>query len=816
MEQVVAPGIVAFLVTFLGLAYLEAPFFAWASVLVLTLGVIHGFQIFSWSVLTVLWAILIFGIVILGFSPLRQRWITRGIARKIKNVLPPMSMTEQEALEAGEIWWEGQLFQGRPDWQALLALPKPHLTEEERYFTEHTVNELCAMIQDWTDSQVNLDLSPAVWNFLKENRFFGIIIPKKYGGLEFSALAHSTIVQKIATRSLTAAITTMVPNSLGPAELLINYGTEEQKQYYLPRLAVGLEIPCFALTSPEAGSDASAIKDTGIVCEGEFQGKKILGIKLAWNKRYITLAPVATVLGLAFKLYDPHKLLGEEPALGITVCLVPTNHPGVEIGLRHFPLHQAFMNGPTRGHEVFVPLDWVIGGKKMIGKGWRMLVERLSVGRGISLPALSAATAKHCYRTAGAYTQIRQQFHTPICRFEGVEASLAKIAGLTYMIEATRLLTLTALDQHIHPSIVTAIVKYHLTEMSRLVINHAMDVHGGKAIMLGPNNYLSHCYESIPISITVEGANILTRNLIIFGQGVIRCHPYIQQELQAVQPEEVKEAVKRLDKVFFKHIRYTLANLTRGLVHALTAGWFCRAPKVKPFKKYYRQLGRMSIALSWVADVALILLGGKLKRRERLSARLGDVLSYLYMASAVLKYYQDVGNKKEDVVYVAWCVEFCLYQIQNAFLEFFANFPMAWLGRFFRFLVFPYGRPYALPGDRLEHQVVSSMLPPSEFRDRLTDHYYLSKINDHPVAHLEYTLNQLMLSADATVKLETAVKKGMISRALDIQEKIEKALSDKIITKEEAYVLSVTEKARAEVLRVDEFPAEQLVRKKTL
>jgi acyl-CoA dehydrogenase len=795
----------ALIVAVWGLAYLAAPLWAWTLIFAFSLGLMQAHAFFTLPLQVSLWGILAFWIVIFHLPLFRQRFVTTFIFRVFKKTMPKMSSTEREAIEAGDIWWESELFRGQPNWDRLLAAPPPRLTQEELNFLNNTVEALCALFDEWSVSHVIHDLPKPVWTFLKEKGFFGMIIPKSYGGLGFSALAHSVIVQKLATHSLTAAITTMVPNSLGPAELLINYGTEHQKQHYLPRLARGEEIPCFALTSPEAGSDASAITDVGIVCEGEFLGKKILGMKLTWDKRYITLAPVATVLGLAFKLYDPNKLLGEKEALGITVCLIPTTHPGVECGLRHFPLHQSFMNGPTRGKEVFVPLDWIIGGEQMIGKGWHMLVECLSAGRGISLPALTAASSKIAYRTTGAYARIRKQFNTSIGKFEGVSALMANIAGNTYMIEAARLLTLGALDQKIRPSIVTAIVKYHLTEMGRKVVNDAMDIHGGRGIMLGANNYLANAYASIPISITVEGANILTRNLIIFGQGVIRCHPYVQVEMQAMADPNEAVGILHFDQTVFKHLQYTLSNKARMFFHALTAGGFCLAPKTRCFKRYYRQLSRMSVALSFISDVTFILLGGKLKRCERLSARLGDVLSYLYLASAVLKYFQDVGNKKDDSASVNWCVQTCLYQIQNAFLEFFSNFPNRFIGSYLRFLVFPYGRAYKRPNDILENHLAAEMMVPGDFRNRLTQHCYFGKMNHNPVVQLDETLDKMIAAETASLKLETLVKQGVIPKKLSLAESIEKALALQALTLEEGRLLRDFDTARREAIRVDEF-----------
>lgn len=802
---------IAALIAFFGLAYLEAPFWVWSIAILLTA---FSLQIvFSWGFVLslIVWSLLILLLIIFNFKELRQIVFTRFIFKAFKKILPAISKTEQEAIDAGDVFWEGKLFQGRIKWADLLSLPKPRLSQEEQDFLDNQVETLCAMLDEWEITRHRLDLPKPVWDFLKKEKFFSMLIPKTYGGLGFSALGNSTVVQKISTRSLTAAVTTMVPNSLGPGELLLAYGTEEQKKYYLPRLAAGLEIPCFALTGPFAGSDAGAIPDFGIVCKGEFEGKTITGIKLTWDKRYITLAPVATLLGLAFKLKDPDGLIGNKKDIGITLCLIPTNLPGVEIGKRHFPLDQPFMNGPTRGHEVFVPLDSIIGGLKMAGKGWRMLVECLSAGRGISLPAVSTAAAKHCYRVTGAYAAIRKQFNTAIGHFEGVEEVMARIAGWTYILEATRLLTLTAVDQHIKPAVASAIAKYHMTERSRAVVNDAMDIHGGKGIMMGPKNYLARGYESMPISITVEGANILTRNLIIFGQGAIRCHPYLRQEMHALSStnHNEKDALKMFDASFTAHIRYALANFARVIFHSFTAGLFCHAANIKVERKLTKSISRFSIALAFVADMSLLVLGGKLKRKERLSARLGDVLSYLYLASAVIKYYADFGDKK-DQPYLKWSLNLMLYQAQESFYSFFRNFTPSLLSKLLFFLVFPYGRPFTMPKDSLEHQMVSSMMTPSTFRDRLTSHYYLGTLNNSEVARLEECFNNLFNVQNSMDNIEKAIKQGSISKHLDFLEKIQKALELNILSNQEARALKEFEEAKRKVLQVDEFTNEQL------
>jgi len=725
-----------------------------------------------------------------------RSWGASKLFRWFKNALPPMRTTEKEAIEAGEVWIEADLFKGRPGWDTLFSIPAPKLSVEELVFLNHQVEILCQMIDDWTICHHDLDLSPQTWAYLKQERFFGMIIPKAYGGLEFSALGHSTIVQKIATRSVTAAVTMMVPNSLGPAELLMAYGTEKQKNYYLPRLASGLDIPCFALTGPEAGSDAGAIPDIGIVCKGHFEGKAVLGMRLTWDKRYITLAPVATVLGLAVKLHDPEGLLGNQPSLGITVCLLPTHLPGIEIGKRHLPLDQPFMNGPVRGTDVFVPLDYIIGGPKMAGLGWRMLVECLSAGRGISLPALSMAVAKKVYRTTGAYAKIRQQFHTSIGLFEGVEAVMARIAGFTYILEATRLLTLSALDQGIRPSVVTAITKYHMTEMARTLINDAMDIHGGKGIMMGPHNYLGRGYQAIPISITVEGANILTRSLIIFGQGAIRCHPFVLSEMRAAAEPDPKLGLIQFEKACWGHIKYMACNKVRLLFHSLTGGWFCSVPKVPGIKQskhafqfiyYCKQITRMSIALAVVSDAALVLLGGKLKRRERLSGSLGDVLSYLYMGSAVLKYYKDQENThahsdiRIDFVYMRWAMSWCLVRAQEALYDCFRYLNMPLIGGLLKIMIFPWGRPYTPANPDIEHKMVHEMMVPSVFRERLTQHTYVGLNKDSAVAELEEAFNLMIVIEPLTKK-----DKAMLSE-------------------EEKKMLQAFEHLRKKTIQVDEF-----------
>lgn len=803
--------LLSLLVVSIGLLYMRAAVWIWTTTLAILLVFISVYGTLSWWLLIPIGLVFLMSAVLFTVKPLRLRLLTTPIAALVKKAMPPMSVTEREALDAGDVWWDGELFCGRPDWNKLLTIPKPTLTSDEQAFLDKQVETLCQMLNDWRITHETCDLPKEAWDYLKKEGFFGMIIPKEYGGLGFSALAHSAVVVKIATRSVSAAVDAMVPNSLGPAELLCHYGTEQQKNYYLPRLARGEEIPCFALTGLEAGSDAAAMTDTGIVCKGQFEGKTVIGIRLNWNKRYITLAPVATVLGLAFKMFDPDHLLSAKEDIGITVCLIPTNHPGVEIGKRHFPLNAAFLNGPTRGKDVFIPLDWIIGGAERVGQGWRMLMECLSAGRSISLPALSAATGKLCYRVTGAYARLRCQFKIPIGRFEGIEEALAQIGGYTYLLEATRLLSLSAVDQNIKPAVVSAIAKYHTTEMSRKVINYAMDIHGGKGIQLGPRNYLGRGYEGIPISITVEGANILTRNLIIFGQGAIRCHPYLRHEMDVLL-QESETALGEFDRLLVSHMGYAASNFARCLVLGLSNAYIASSPVKGAASRYYQQITRMSVGLALVADIAMLLLGGELKRKERLSARLGDVLSYLYMASAVLKYYRDHGENSIDLPYVQWAIKTCFVGAQHAFDNFFANFPNKIVGWMLRFLVFPLGKVYHSPSDKIEHKIAEHMQEISEFRDRLTSFCYIGKEPDDALGRLECAMQKLSLAEPIEKKLRNTLRERKITRR-PFAEQIGVAVTEKILTEQEAQLLREFEEARWDAMQVDEFTSEYLAKK---
>ncbi len=754
----------------------------------------------------ILLALVVVGVLITTVGALRRALLTCWLLAWFKRVLPPMSVTEREAIDAGDTWFEAKLFQGKPCWPEFLNNPKPELSKVEQSFLDNEVETLCKMLDDWQIRQYDYDLPEPVWNYIKTAGFFSMHIPAEYGGLGFTTLGSSTVIQKVATKSSTAAVIVMVPNSLGPAELLLNYGTKAQQEKYLYKLAKGVEVPCFGLTSTVAGSDASSITDEGIIEYGEFEGKKILGLRLNWSKRYITLAPIATVIGLAVKVQDPQQLLGKQKDLGITVVLMPTNLPGIEIGRRHFPLNTPFMNGPTRGENVFVPLDFVIGGPERIGHGWQMLVECLAAGRGVSLPAVSVATGKHCFAATGAYAKLRQQFGLSIGKFEGVAAAMARIGGITYMLEATRHLTLGAIDNSkARPSVITAICKYHMTEMARIVINDAMDVHAGRAIMLGPRNYLGHIYSALPISITVEGANILTRSLIIFGQGAIRCHPYILKEMLAAMETDQAKALKDFDQAFTAHIRYTVGNYLCLLWHAVTFNVFCAAPAKDPkWSKYYKRLSFMSLGLACCADMAMLCLGGKLKRKENISGRLGDVLSYLYIAAAVLKYNYDHKNQEEETPYVQYALDYCLNNIQKSFEGFFINFPNWLLVKPLQWLILPIWRNYRVASDAVELQISKNMMEPSILRSRFTQ-------NCISVESLEHAW-QKMLEVEPYIQIiDQAVKQGKIAKAMSKSDRIAQAVSLQLLNAQEGKKLSDFYVTQLDILQVDDFTNQELM-----
>ncbi|MDW8469059.1 MAG: acyl-CoA dehydrogenase [Burkholderiales bacterium] len=743
----------------------------------------------------------------LNIPPLRRRLLSDPVLALYRRILPDMSQTEKEAIEAGTVWWDRELFSGKPDWEKLLSVPAPRLSPEEQAFLDGPVEEVCAMVNDWEVTHERYDLPPEVWQYLKDNGFFGIIIPKKYGGLGFSALAHSAVVTKLSTRSNALAVTVMVPNSLGPAELLLHYGTEAQKDYYLPRLARGQEIPCFALTNPEAGSDAASIPDTGVVCRGMWQGKETLGMRVSWDKRYITLAPVATLVGLAFRLYDPERLLGDREDLGITLALVPADTPGVEIGRRHLPLNAAFQNGPIRGRDVFMPIDWIIGGREYAGRGWMMLMGCLAAGRAISLPASAAGGAKALARATGAYARVRSQFRTPIGRLEGVEEALGRIAANAYLMDAVRVMTAGAVDLGERPAVLSAIAKYHMTERARQCVNDAMDIHGGKGICLGPNNWIGRGYQAMPVAITVEGANILTRSLIIFGQGAIRCHPYVLREMRAAKELSGEAASIEFDDAFTSHIGHVIANAARSFVHGLTGSRFAPAPArcAPETRRYYQRVSHLSAAFAFLADVSMLAMGGALKRKEKISARLGDVLSMMYLISATLKRYEDEGRQREDLPLVHWAVRDALWQAQQAIDAIYANFPLAWLRRFLRLAVFPLGTPFRPPKDRHNHRCAKLVLEPGPARERLTAGVYRARGERDATAVLEAAFLATVRCEPIEKKLREAVRSG----ALAVRPGLDTAALARergILTADEYAEWQRKEALRRQAIRVDDFP----------
>ncbi|PKB23462.1 acyl-CoA dehydrogenase [Janthinobacterium sp. 64] len=706
--------------------------------------------------LTIILMLALLGLALLfAPGPVRRALLAPRLLALFKRILPTMSDTERDALEAGTTWWDAELFSGRPDWTKLHAYGRATLTAEERHFLEHDVERLCELVNDW-ETQQQLDLPPPAWAYMKSQGFLGMIIPKQYGGKQFSAYMHSQVVMKLSSRCSALAVSVMVPNSLGPAELLLHYGTEAQKDYYLPRLAAGTEIPCFALTSPYAGSDAAAIPDLGVVCMGMHEGRATVGFRLSWNKRYITLAPVATLLGLAFQTSDPDHLLSDNDAPGITCALIPASHDGVVIGRRHHPLNAAFQNGPTSGNDVFIPIDWVIGGQAQVGKGWRMLMECLAAGRAISLPSSSVGMGKMAVRGTGAYAAVRRQFNMPIGKFEGVQEALARMGANLYLMDAARTLAAHAVDLGEKPAVISAIVKYHVTERGRALVNDGMDILGGKGICIGPNNFLASAYQQIPIAITVEGANILTRSLIIFGQGAIRAHPYVLREMAAVSESDGRKALRDFDAAFFGHVGFVLGNLARGCWYGLGGARLAAVPDAgaPALAPYYRALTRLSTAFAVMTDMSMFVLGGELKRRERLSARLGDVLAQLYLASSVLKRYEDDGQPEADLPYVHWSLQDALVKAQQGLTGVLDNFPARVLAVLLRTLLFPFGLPHRPPSDELGSEVALALQTPGADRERLLADGHVASETSDPVACAERALTLLpdVLSIEKRLK----------------------------------------------------------------
>ena len=740
---------------------------------------------------------------------LRLPFITQPLLGFYTKILPPLTETERVALEAGTVGFEGELFSGKPDWQVLLDQPPPALTAEEQAFLDGPVETLCRMTNDWEISHVHADLPPELWHYIKKNKFFGMIVPKQYGGLGFSALANHKVIQKLASISAVVSSTVGVPNSLGPAELLMHYGTDEQKDHYLPRLADGREVPCFALTSPWAGSDATSIPDFGIVSMGDWNGARVVGVKLTFDKRYITLAPIATLIGLAFRMYDPEGLIGDKRDIGITLALLPADTAGIVVGRRHLPLNCPFLNGPVQGREVFIPLSQLIGGEAYAGKGWQMLVEVLSIGRSITLPSTASGGAKLSALATGAYARIRKQFGLSIGRFEGVEEALARIAGNAYTISALSEAAAAAVARGELPAVPSTIAKYHCTEMGREVIKDAMDIHGGKGISLGPKNYLGRAWQASPIGITVEGANIMTRSLLIFGQGAILCHPWVLKEMKAAALPDADERLREFDKNLFGHIGFALSNAVRSGWYGLTGATLGAAPGDAYTRRYYRKLNRYSAALALLADTSMLLLGGKLKLKESLSGRLGDVLSQLYIASALLKRYQDQGLPVADRPLLAWSFHNAVHKIEIAFSGALRNFPIRPVGWLLWLLVFPWGRRAQAPSDRLGHKIASLLMSPNEARDRLGVGVFLSPTANNPAGRINSYLQKVILAEPVERKFLKALKNSDIE-SLDFASQLAEGVREGWITADERLQLEDLREMTIDTISVDDFDTDEL------
>lgn len=778
------------------LGYKGSPFWMWILFVLLIL----------WGFAAPLWLLILTVIIAIIFliAEIRRPLVSKPIMNLLSGIMPSISQTERIALEAGTTWIEDEYFSGKPNFKRILEEPYPELSKEEKDFLNGPVNEICRMTNDW-EVYTNQDLSAEVWEYIKSQKFFGMVIPKEYGGLGFSASAMNAVVAKLASRSIPLSVDVMVPNSLGPAELLKHYGTQQQKDYYLPRLATGVEIPCFALTEPNAGSDATSISSKGEVFKGE-DGK--LYLKLNWNKRYITLAAISTVLGLAFQLEDPHNLLGKGTHPGITCALIPTNLEGVILGKRHNPLNTPFINSPTEGHNVIVSVDQIIGGPEQAGNGWKMLMETLAGGRGIFLPALNNGGGMLAARIAGAYALIRQQFGISIGRFEGIEEALAPIGAFAYIQDALSRFTCAALDTGNKPAVISAIAKYNSTELNRIAINHAMDICGGKGIILGADNVLGHAYMAVPIGITVEGANIVTRSLIIFGQGLIRCHPFVLEELNSIQNKDVKT----FDMIFWSHVGMVIRNFFRSFLLSLSRGYLSPAPVSGATSNYYRKLSWASASFALLADVSLLSLGGMLKLKESISGRFADALSWLYLGTCVLRRFEAEGRKQEDLPFVHWCMQYALSQIQKSIDGILLNFPLT----FMRWLFAPIAlwsriNPFSsLPTDNFTNKIAVALQTPGAQRDALTHLIYLPKDEENEtLCKLEHAFHLAAQTEQITRKIKDAIKTKRLPKK-KVQELYHEALHAGIISAEEHELLTEAEHARAEAVKVNAFDLNEM------
>lgn len=789
--------------------------------LVMSIATIVGLFLDEWHIASILFGGLFLALALILVIPsdLRRDKFSRPLLGWVRSRLPKLSDTEEEALKSGSVDWDGELFSGKPQWSKLLDARPAHLSSEEQAFLDGPVEKLCAMLDDWKITHEHYDLPEKAWKFIRANGFFGLVIPKEDGGMGFSNTAHSEIVMKISTRSVSAAVTVMVPNSLGPGELLMHYGTDEQKQHYLPRLAGGEDIPCFALTSPIAGSDAGAIPDKGIVCKGQWNGEEVLGLKVTWNKRYITLAPVATLIGLAIKVYDPDSLLGDTREIGVTCVMVTRDTEGVHAGARHLPMNTVFMNGPTWGTEVFIPMAQVIGGQDMLGKGWTMLLECLSIGRSISLPGLATGAGKVASLATGSYAYTREQFGRSISQFEGVQEALEPIAGYTYMMDAARLLTSGMLDRGVRPAVPSALLKYRNTQLMREVIDHAMDVVAGRGVITGPRNFMARAYNAVPIGITVEGANILTRSLMVFGQGAIRCHPFIVDEIAAAGMEDEDQATKKFDGIFYKHLAHTTRNALRSLVLGLTGGMLESVPRHGDIQSSYRQLARFSAGFALMTDVTLLSVGGALKARQRLSGRMADSLVQLYYASAVIKQWHEEGYPDDQRPLVDWCLQSCLRDLQHSMREAIINFPVPALRWPLRLLVFPLGATGLNgPDDKLGTLVAASIVEDTPLRKRISRGAYTTMSTDDPLGRV---LNAYKL-ANETVDMRNRLHDAIRNRDEDDldgiallmgherKELVDWACAEGIVRADECDKLEEALTALYDVIRVDAFDEEGL------
>ena len=789
-------------VAFFAIAYFGKGYLAWLAAMGLFLAAWLVAGVGSGAGFSVAFGLTLVLAVVFGIPLLRRPVVSKLLMRALAPLLPRMGETERIAMEAGTVWWDGELFSGDPDWHKLLDFHVQGLSDKEQAFLDGPVEELCRKLDDWQVWQ-DRALPPEVWDYLKGERFFAMIIPEEYGGLGFSAIAHSAVVTKVGSRSVPAACILMVPNSLGPAELLLDYGTEEQRAHYLPRLARGEEIPCFALTEPHAGSDAASSRSRGVVCHGTFDGKPVVGIRLNWNKRYITLAPVATLIGLAFQLADPEGLLDGPPERGITCALIPRDLPGIEIGAHHDPLGVPFPNGPIVGRDVFIPIEFVIGGSAGVGQGWRMLMDCLAAGRSISLPSMSVGAAKLATCVAGAYATVREQFNMPIGRFEGIEEALARIGGYTYLMDSARVVTCGALDAGEKPAVVSAIVKAYLTDGMRLVMTDAMDIMAGAGICRGPNNLLGRGFVSVPLGITVEGANILTRSLIVFGQGALRCHPYIYREMASIEAADLAA----FDRAFFGHVNFLARNAARALILGLGGGRFAPPPVAGGEAHHYRTLTRFSAAFALVADATLATLGGDLKRREKISGRLADALAWLYLGSTALKRFHDDGRPERDAAVLEWACGYAAWQVQEALVGVLENLPNRVVAALLSRLVFPLGRPVTRPKDALGARVAQGLLNDNDLGQFLSRGVFRPTETDRGLGRLEAALQLVVAAESATQKLRQAVRTGAVCRD-PVESLAARAKEACLIDAEEFQLLTNAEQARDAAIAVDVFEQE--------